>query len=604
MAKKKKEVADEQFVKKLRDKALKQFKSERMIKRRKDWERYLKMYEGQLWTKMQQGNKPFANFLFSNIEASVPLITDNRPIWHVISRNSFTQSIGDLYNKAMIYLWSKIEMDQKLPKLAKMAFLKGVGLLKVYYDPDADEVAVDVEDPAFFLAPAGYDDIWEMPWCGIRKPMPKSYIAANWPELAEEVKCSYLHEDEYSEKVRDEYEEDEEEAVILYEMWVKDDTIEEVVQKEEDEEGEVRETKTKQKKYPNGRLITFTGESDDIIVLDDKPSPFRHGLPPYVAYIDYDVPGQFFGLGEADNIESLVREYNLRLKQVVEHAQNYHKNIIVASTRAGIRPEVLKEALASDGDEIVTSDAENIAGAIEVLRKPELNRSILDLLGLIPNLIEEVSGVTEISKGQAVKKERQSASEASILIESSYTRTRQKVRNLEFAIKRLAYLMLSLMQQYYSEPREFTYKKDNNVEYLAVSNNPQQLMEQVKPEGADEELLQYDLEELSPAERRDLEDFQRLTEAFAGEDEVLLDFDIEIQTNSTLPADKQTLSQLVMQLAQLKIVDPLAVLETLNFPNAKEIVSRMTEQAQKQAQMAQQAKAQAGGMQPPQPGAM
>ena len=76
-------------------------------------------------------------------------------------------------------------------------------------------------------------------------------------------------------------------------------------------------------------------------------------------------------------------------------------------------------------------------------------------------------------------------------------------------------------------------------------------------------------------------------EAFGEADPVYFDFDIQIDTNSTLPLDKQTLANMFIRLAQMQLVDRDAVLEILKVPGYKQIIERMNrkEEEMKQAKM-------------------
>jgi hypothetical protein len=55
--------------------------------------------------------------------------------------------------------------------------------------------------------------------------------------------------------------------------------------------------------------------------------------------------------------------------------------------------------------------------------------------------------------------------------------------------------------------------------------------------------------------------YQEALQVFGGVDEVYMPFDIEIQTNSTLPTDKQSKANLVLRLAQTPIHPESAVTE-------------------------------------------
>jgi hypothetical protein len=215
-----------------------------------------------------------------------------------------------------------------------------------------------------------------------------------------------------------------------------------------------------------------------------------------------------------------------------------------------------------------------------------LTPDLYNYISMLPRILEEVTGVTDITKGMASKSERQTAAEVSTLIESAYTRTRQRVRNLEHAIKRVCYLLVDIMQQYYTEIRDFNRKTDDTVEYYQVSNKQHFVDQMMQPrQGPDG---QPDQQEMA-----DYKKYREFIKTFGEEDEVYADFDIEIQTNSTLPMDKQSLANLFLRLAQMKIVDPQAVIEQLRIPKGDEIIKRMEQRAQ------QAMRAKAGGQQRP-----
>jgi hypothetical protein len=181
-------------------------------------------------------------------------------------------------------------------------------------------------------------------------------------------------------------------------------------------------------------------------------------------------------------------------------------------------------------------------------------------------LDEEVSGITDVSKGMAVKKQRQTASEVSVLIESSYTRTRQRVRNLEWSIKRLTYLSISLMQQFYDEPRDFNFREDNTLNFGTISNSPN-MLKQMLPQPGEQQPGQ------PPAEDEQYQKALKYIEE--NPDRIYADFEIEIQTNSTLPMDRQSLANLALRLFEMKAIDRQALFDFISLPMGKEIAERM-----------------------------
>jgi len=245
----------------------------------------------------------------------------------------------------------------------------------------------------------------------------------------------------------------------------------------------------------------------------------------------------------------------------------------------GVSTEQFKDQI-SKGDDNVW---EKQTGADEpkAIVFPNINRTILEFISALPKIIEEISGVTDISKGMISKKERQTAGEIATLIETSYTRTRQRVRNLEQAVKRACYLFVCLMQQFYKEPRHFTVKRGDATEYGTVTNNPRFLKDIMKPP---EQEAESDEEEKQ--QQQQAEDYTKFFKVFDKDgkgDPVYADFDIEIQTNSTLPMDKQSLANLFLRLFEMKAIDQKALLDQLRVPNAEAIVQRLQGQQQPQA---------------------
>lgn len=94
----------------------------------------------------------------------------------------------------------------------------------------------------------------------------------------------------------------------------------------------------------------------------------------------------------------------------------------------------------------------------------------------------------------------------------------------------------------------------------------------------------------SEEELTSISDYAEYCQAMEGTgplDPVYFNYDIEIQTNSTLPLDKQSLANLMLRLYQLKGTDRESLLEVLQIPNGKMINERMEEKEQAAAKAKQ-----------------
>lgn len=566
---------------------------------RQDMDRYTKEFKGQWWDKSElrdTDSTVFANYLFSTVMTTAPLLTDNRPIWSVVARNAFMQKYFNMYNLALEYLWDKLEMDDKLLQLVLDGLIRKVGIFKVSFDPDSEfagEVRVDVVDPRTFFIAAGYDDVWDAPFCGEKKSRSMYWIKENYPD-------ANVQPDSGEEWSGTESWQGHNTFATVYEMWLKDSETEEVMQEVENidqDTGEKVKTEEKvsQKKYPYGKIVVFTKDE----ILEEKPYVYEHGKPPYIIFHNYKQPHEFYGIGEAEQIEELNKSFNMALQQLDEYITLYTNPNWVVDSMAGMNVEAIKKDLPKGGNVWAANTA--VSGdPIKQTTVAPINRSVIEVISILPNLIEEVTGVTDISKGMAAKAQRQSATEISSLLESSYTRTRQRVRNLEFTIKRLCWQIVSIMQQFYTEVRTVNTKKDDDVEWFDVTSDRQMVGDMMRPEppeGMEEQQIDMNDPEVQKY-MQEKEDYEAFIKIFGKEDTVYADFDIEIQTNSTLPLDKQSLSNMMIKLVEQKVVDAEAVIKQLRLPGGDEIIARM----QKKREEAIKAKSGGGQQAPPMPG--
>ena len=575
----------------------------------REMERYLREYTGKWWDEKETGDKSDSkvviNMLFSSVMTIAPLLTDNRPIWAVRARKPYMQKIADLYSLCLEYLWDKLEMDNKTFKQVLTSLVMKFGVWKVSFDPDSEfggEVRLDIVDPRTYFCAPGYIDNWDAPFQGTRERKPLSWIRKNWPDRVEDIKPDDgdKQSPSFSFDKQQDYEVHSDFATV-YEVWMRDDEVEKYDLKDKDgnpeldEEG--KQKKGEREKYPYGKVVVFTKD----VILEEKASPYRHNKPPYVLLEDYMIPTKLFGMGEGDQIENLNRSLNRTAQLIDKYIQQYCDPNWTVVSNAGIDVEVVKKTLPGGGN-VYEYNPTVSQKPIQRLDMGNAPPELFTYLSVLMKVLEEITGVTDITKGMSQKTERQTAAEISTLIESSYTRTRQRVRNLEFSLKRVLYLMVDIMQQFYTETKDFNIKKDENIDYFQVSNQkpfmddymqpPEPsggLGPQGEPQGKREEVEEYE------KEKADYDAYKKAIKEFGKTDEVYADFDLTIETNSTLPMDKQSLANLFLRLLQMKAIDPEALLRQLDVPRWREIVTRMERKGKEMM------KAKAGGG-PPMPG--
>jgi hypothetical protein len=455
----KKNKKEDPFIKKLRSYVDQIYDSKENKKRRDDMDRFKREFTGEWWAK-EATNRPkayesaaFMNYLFTTVMINSALLTDNRPKWHILARWPHFQKLLNTYAKALDFLWDTEELQQKLYRAVKDSQLFHVGLWKMWFDSykgENGEIRVETVDPKHFFIFSGYHDVQDCAGCGEVKPMAMSYIRSRWPKKFSEVESD---KGEMVDQDKSEWNDFELESktCTVYEVWMKDSSTELEVIEDAKEQGNAEKEKKRVKKYPNGRIIIFTKNG---VKLEDRASPFKHGHPPYVPFYDVEVPHSFWGMPEATNIEELNREFNSNLQHMIHFVRKYSNANALVDENSGIDTDQVHRTL-HDGDQIYTySSLMNPSHApIEWVNPPPGNilQESMALSSGLSALIEEATSVTDIAKGMVAKKQRQTAHEMSTLMESAYTRIRQRVRNIEWSIKRACTLAIELMQQYYME---------------------------------------------------------------------------------------------------------------------------------------------------------
>lgn len=568
--------------KKMRQTVESVWKSEENQERIREMNRYLDYYTGKYW-KDREKTKPeehgiFANLLFSTAMTIAPLLTDSEPKWNILAGRPFFQKIAERFKSVGDILFEQLEMSDKTYDLVINALIMKIGIWKVGFDPNAPtyggELCVDIVDPRTFIMPPGYTDPWKAPWVATKTRLPMSYIRERWPDRASEIKPddeNDIADDRFTQSCK---------YATVYDIFIRNDIA--ILDDPESSYMEESKTdKTEDKKpgnrYENGRIVVMAKDLDR--PLEDRPFPYTHGKAPYVCLYDYKVPHEFWGMGEADQIETLQLEYNLLLKAVGSYLRKWCLNPdVYVDTSAGIDPDKYKEDGPGGGNCYPLPPGANPPF---VAQGTPVNPSVFQMIMSLPSIIEEITGNTAISKGQVSKKQRQSAHEIAALIETSYTRTRQRVRNLEFTLKRTFQLIVEIMQQYYTENRTYARKLEGGYEWIDIASTPEAYKTMMQPKPVPEEPTEDDLKAKEQEER----DFADLLKYIGDEESVFWPFLIQIDTNSTLPLDRQSLVNMALRLAEIQMTDQSPIdaeflLDILQVPGAQGIIDRKKQQAQ------------------------
>lgn len=495
------------------------------------WKEYMSAYKG---TYFQNKNLPdyksneISNHVFSTIETIRPIMTDNNPKFLAVPSTPAGMEFSADVQTALDYEWDREKMPLKLPAQLIPMLVYGNAVWFVQWDGKDGEygnISIKPVDPFNIFPDPLAESIDNSEFLVYATYRNANQIKQQFPEKASAIEGSRITMSELVAE-RDNNDTQDANQVLILEMWCRDwVTMDETV------EGK------KQLKYPKGRVITCLPELG--ILLSDKKNPYKDGKFPFVLMKNYDIPFEFWGVGEIEQIMSPQHYVNELTNQIIDNAKNTANMQWIIDKNSGIgqgkltnRPGlVIRKTPGSEVRRDTPPAMPNyVREQIEVLKKD----------------IQDISGVFDSLKGE----QQGSVTAASAILalqEASQARIRLKIKLMEASLSELAQIVYSRMQQFW--------KLDRWVRVTDVEGNPS---------------------------------FREI-----GTQVLSNDYDLKVMAGSTMPVNRNAMLDLMIRLAQtngedgLPLVDRKAVLEFLPTGDKKAITDRFAE-LQAQQQQAQQ----------------
>lgn len=211
-----------------------------------------------------------------------------------------------------------------------------------------------------------------------------------------------------------------------------------------------------------GTMCVFSALGDEML-LDPIPQPYVFGHP-FVMLRNYEVPDEFYPMGDVEALEPLQMELDKTRSQMMNHRKRFNRKWIYDPT-----------AFDQNGVSQLNKDTDNtLVPVIEGVQRP-LNEVIVPLpqnavepqLYQYENstleLMDRVSGASEYQQG-AAPPIRRTATEASMIQDAANARAADKLARVELFIAEIAEKVVKLAQQYMTE--------DSVVRIIGKNGNP------------------------------------------------------------------------------------------------------------------------------------
>lgn len=495
------------------------------------WKEYMSAYKG---TYFQNKNLPdyksneISNHVFSTIETIRPIMTDNNPKFLAVPSTPAGMEFSADVQTALDYEWDREKMSLKLPAQLIPMLVYGNAVWFVQWDGKDGEygnISIKPVDPFNIFPDPLAESVDNSEFLVYATYRNANQIKQQFPEKASAIEGSRITMSELVAE-RDNNDTQDANQVLILEMWCRDwVTMDETV------EGK------KQLKYPKGRVITCLPELG--ILLSDKKNPYKDGKFPFVLMKNYDIPFEFWGVGEIEQIMSPQHYVNELTNQIIDNAKNTANMQWIIDKNSGIgqgkltnRPGLVIRK--TPGSEVRRDTP------------PAMPSYVREQIEVLKKDIQDISGVFDSLKGE----QQGSVTAASAILalqEASQARIRLKIKLMEASLSELAQIVYSRMQQFW--------KLDRWVRVTDVEGNPS---------------------------------FREI-----GAQVLSNDYDLKVMAGSTMPVNRNAMLDLMIRLAQtngedgLPLVDRKAVLEFLPTGDKKAITDRFAE-LQAQQQQAQQ----------------
>ena len=210
--------------------------------------------------------------------------------------------------------------------------------------------------------------------------------------------------------------------------------------KKTDEDG--NKIAKRQRKYKNGRIVTVCPEFD--VVLSDKENPYNDGKFPFHLLKCYDIPFQFWGKGEIENLLSPQQYINDLTNQVVDNAKLTANMPWVIDKNAGIG----KGQLTNRPGLIIRKNP-----GTEVKRlQPQMPSYVQEMVQTFKTDIETISGIHDVTQGRKPGS-ISAASAIMALQEAAQARIRLKVKLMELTLGEIGLMWHYRLKQFWKTNR-------------------------------------------------------------------------------------------------------------------------------------------------------
>jgi len=472
-----------------------------------------------------------ANIIESNIRTITAVLTDSKPIMRVKAfplvsleeqQEELIRKFSEANDNVLHHIWRVNDMHSHIRQNVLNGCLTGLMCERIFWDSSKygglGEVGAEVIHPRYiFFDPKVPKIDLEDGSCdwfiyAIYKPL--SWFHYYWPG----IDVSPISRAE----LREEFDEQTNVEMGLYiEAYKAEYEIE-----EEKSDFSGKEIKKRRARYPKGRRIII---GTDKVLEDSVIDIFPFAVEPIA-----DEAESLWGADDVRRQIELQREFNLKLSQLSQNIALASNRQAVATEECGLDPEIYAENADRPGMLFLLDmgkDLNDFHKGFEILQTPNVQPELFQFVYTIMELMEKVTGVTKLIQGLSAKRERQTGFEIGKMLETATIRLRERAGHVESFIRQIGLIIMQYVSKYYREPRP-VWSIDQTTGEMVISRY----------------------------------EFPKQRNRITGEEEPIdWEYDIEVQPDSTLPIDLNSLANIAMRLKERQVITNKELLKRLQL---------------------------------------
>lgn len=411
------------------------------------WKRLVDMYRGRHYEYFTEEDRILVNMIFSTVNVIAPSISVNYPKITVAAVNPDNAANAVIAEAVVNYWWKHRDIKFQFRRAVKDLLIIGHAWVKVGYRYVEEERIgndEDVNDPDFeeSYATTNYNVLEDAPFVERLSPFDVfvdpdgiSMDDIKWIAHRTRRPISDVRSDRrYNRAAREDVQ------AVSYSRYSVDEPASRKINDKDEGYADIFEFYD----LRNNTVCVFA-EGGESFLIKPRKMPYAFGHP-FVMLRNYDVPDQFYPIGDVEAIEPLQRELNATRTQMMNHRKKYARKYLFRETSIDSNG---RAAMESDEDNVmvpVIGDAP-LADVVQpfpaLMNPPEFyNQS-----SMIEQDINTISGVAEFMRG-SVSEIRRTATEVGLLQDAANARTADKLATVEAAISAIGRKLLALSQQF------------------------------------------------------------------------------------------------------------------------------------------------------------